>query len=78
MSIYAKRIKSLLDRFDRSDIDPRHVEGYLRLTYRTLDHLSDKRISREIPDIVAAIDEDPRIAEENALSYGLRRRKIKQ
>ena len=70
-SMYDDVISSLLRQMGRSDIDPRHVEGYLRLDFNALDHLSRSRFLKEMKEIVPAIDADPRGAEQLAKSYGL-------
>ena len=38
-------------------IDPRHVEGYIRLEYATLGHLSWQTIRREVKIALACIKE---------------------
>lgn len=49
------------------------VEGYLRLQYKTLDHLSRADFRREYTKggISAAIDADPAAAVQLARSFGL-------
>lgn len=66
--MYQNIIKDL---FPDSEIDPRHVEGYLRLRFRTLDHLSRDDFEEECLSAMDAIDMDPKAAEELAQSYGL-------
>jgi hypothetical protein len=72
MSLYANIILGHLVKLGRSDIDPRHVEGYMRAEYGTLDHLGRAKFVREVVIAVACIDEGGRAqAEELAQSYGL-------
>ena len=53
-------------------VDPRHVEGYIRLEYSTLGHLSWATIKREVRLSLACIKEGGvAAAERNALSFGL-------
>ena len=70
-SMYEDTINGLLRQLRRTDIDPRHVEGYLRLDFGTLDHLSRGRFLKEMREIIPAIDADPKGAESLARSYGL-------
>lgn len=51
----------------------RLVEGYLRLQYKTLDHLSREDIRREYVEggIAATIDDDPAMADRLASTYSL-------
>jgi hypothetical protein len=71
MSIY----KSIIERLARDidvDVDPRHVEGYMRLQYGTLDHLSAETFKEEIylsQELIKA--EGIAAAESCARSYGL-------
>lgn len=52
--------------------DPRHVEGYMRLQYSTLDHLDRATFRREVKIARQCIDEGGvERAESNARSYGL-------
>jgi len=55
-----------------ADIDPRHVEAFMRLEYATLDHLSRSTFNREVRIGVACIREGGvAAAERNAQSFGL-------
>ena len=73
MSIYRIPITARLEKMGRKDIDPRHVEGYMRCVYGTLDSLEPARFTREVKIAVRLIDQDaPKVAEGVALSYGLR------
>jgi hypothetical protein len=52
--------------------DPRHLEGFIRLQYSTLDHLDWPTIKREVKLGVACIKEGGvEAAERNAQSFGL-------
>lgn len=73
MSHYAGIITSCLRRLGRSDVDARHVEGYVRLEYGTLGHLSADTFLRETRIAVACIDAaGVEQAERLAVSFGLR------
>ena len=52
--------------------DPRHIEGYMRLQYSTLDHLDSRTFAREVRLCVECIKEGGvDAAERNAKSFGL-------
>jgi len=70
---YYDVIFPILRRMGRTDIDPRHVEAYLRLESptSTLDDWSRAKFRRLVPEIVDVIDADPRGAEQLADSYGM-------
>jgi hypothetical protein len=52
--------------------DPRHIEGYMRLQYSTLDHLDRATFRREVKLCAACVDEGGiEMAEKNAKSFGL-------
>lgn len=53
------------------DLDPRHVEAYMRLQYGTLDHLDRATFDREARTCAEAVRLAPSEAEELAKSYGL-------
>jgi len=40
-SSYYDVIARQLKKLGRTDIDPRHIEAYMKIQYRTLDHFSD-------------------------------------
>ena len=70
MSMYQKVLSETLS------VSPERallVEGYLRLQYGTLDHLSMEDFRREYTSggISRSIDEDPALAADLAKSYGL-------
>ena len=71
--MYQKSIKQLLlEVYKRTDIDPRHVEGYMRLQHSTLDGLSKKQFAEEVEIGIMCVDMDGiKNAEQNALSYAL-------
>lgn len=50
--------------------EARHAEGYMRLTYGTLDGLG-KTFEQEAMRALVDAREDPELAESNARSYGL-------
>ncbi len=53
-------------------IDPRHIEGFIRLQYSTLSHLDWPTIRREIRVAVGCVKEGGvEMAEANAKSFGL-------
>jgi hypothetical protein len=54
------------------DYDPRHIEGFMRLTYGTLDHLPREVFKNEVELNILCIDEGGKEqAETLAKSYGL-------
>lgn len=72
MGIYTRIIREELERIDRSEVDPRHVEGFLRNLYGTLDHLERSRFDQEVRAAVLAVDAGGiELAEELAQTYGL-------
>ena len=65
-SPYADRIKALEPHYD-----PRHIEGYMRLQYATLDHLDADTVAHEVDIAVGCIQEGGiEAAERNARSFG--------
>ncbi len=53
-------------------VDPRHIEGFIRLQYSTLGHLDWPPIRREVKLSVACIKQGGvAAAERNAQSFGL-------
>jgi len=72
MSFYTRIITEQLGKLNRAEIDPRHVEAYMRCQYHTLDHLDRRTFNREVKVAVACIDQDGLTeAEALAQSYGL-------
>lgn len=75
MTFYAAMISRVLHSMKRDDINPAHVEGYMRLQYGTLDHLDAVTFRREVAIGVECVDEAGiDRADELAMSYGLLRR----
>lgn len=67
--MYQELIRKLLN---GRDYDPRHIEAFIRLQYRTLDHLSEDDFKRELAIGIGCIDEGGKeAAEDLARSYGL-------
>lgn len=74
MTYYQKAISVQLAKrgISNSQIDPRHVEGYMRLQYSTLDHLDRRTFNKEVALCVECIKEGGKdAAERNAVSFGL-------
>lgn len=66
-SPYYDTIKTLAPKYD-----PRHVEGYLRVAYPTLDHLSASEFAFKVKMSCYCINEaGKKMAETVAKSYGL-------
>lgn len=65
--------KSILDKgLVPAGVDPRHLEGFIRLQYSTLGHLSWSDIRREVKIGLGCIKEGGvKMAESNAVSFGL-------
>lgn len=58
--------------FVPAGVDARHLEGFIRLQYATLDHLDWRTIRREVKLSIACIREGGLdAAERNARSFGL-------
>ena len=68
---YHDVIYPILQRLGRTDIDPRHVEAYLRLESSTLDAWSRSKFVSVIPEVIETIDANPGQAEKLADSYGM-------
>ena len=72
MSLYTQIIREELARQGAIGTDPRHVEGFMRIEYGTLDHLSNADFRRETKEALECIREggiEP--AENLAQSFGL-------
>lgn len=70
--MYQKTIAAILQRLGRTDIDPRHVEAYIRLEHSTPDGLSFDRFVSETKIGIACVDAGGRNrAEQTAKSFGL-------
>jgi hypothetical protein len=71
-SPYYERIKQDLARRGRTDLDPRHIEAYMRLEHSTLDGLNEIRFRKEITVSILCINLDGlKNAESCAKSFGL-------
>lgn len=70
-SFYTDTLRELIARAGYLGTDPRHIEGYLRLEFGTLDALSREQITAQLPELIATIHYDPRAAETLAQSFGL-------
>jgi len=70
--MYRKHIFTQLVIMGRADVDPRHVEAWMRLTYNTLDWMSFETFRKEISIAVGCIDHVGRIKSERlAESFAL-------
>lgn len=64
---YQEQIKAIVP-----DANPRHVEAYMRLTYRTLDALSSTDFADAATVAASEVQDDgPDVAESVAETYGL-------
>ena len=71
-SYYQEMIREELARRGHIGIDPRHVEGYMRLEHSTLDGLSRSQFSKEVGiGIECVLADGIQNAEANARSFGL-------
>jgi hypothetical protein len=72
LSTYQKLIAEILVLRGRREIDPRHIEGYIRLAHPTLDGLSAEEFRLETDIGIGCIDAaGVEQAERNARSFGL-------
>jgi len=67
---YQERIKAILES-RKSVVDPRHVEGFMRLQHGTLDGLSVSQFKSEVLIGSKCAIADKVMAEKLALSYNL-------
>ena len=68
MTYYQRAIAKMVP----AGIDPRHIEGFMRLQYSTLDHLDARTFKREVKLGIACIQQGGvAAAESNAQSFGL-------
>ncbi len=68
---YQARIRTILADHHR-DLDPRHVEGWMRAENGTLDALSTRDFEDEVLLAISACEQaEPEITENLAQSYGL-------
>lgn len=72
-SPYSGVISPILKRIGRTDIDPRHVEAYLRMESDTgtLDAWPISKFQKLVPEMVDVIDADPVQAERLTKTMGL-------
>ena len=71
-SFYQQMIMRVLYMMKRGDVNPAHVEAYMRLQYGTLDHLDAGTFAKEVRIGVECVDEAGiDRADELAESYGL-------
>ncbi len=69
---YQKNITKTLAEFGRNDVDPRHVEAYMRLGHSTLNSLSRDQFTSEVDLAIACIDDGgPEMAEDCAKTFAL-------
>lgn len=74
MSYYQRLIAQRLVTLKREDVDPRHVEGWMRIQHGTLDALSAEAFAVEVRICVDCVDEAGiDRSDELAQSYGLMR-----
>jgi hypothetical protein len=72
MRTYQEIITMVAESMGRPDVDPRHIEGYMRVEHSTLDGLSSRQFRNEVEIGIACVDADgPINAERNAQSFGL-------
>lgn len=70
--MYQKMIREEIAKRGHIGIDPRHVEGFMRLEHGCLDSLSRAQFSKEVEIGISCIIEGGReMAERNAQSYAL-------
>jgi len=70
--MYQQMIRETLARLGRIGTDPRHVEGWMRLEFGTLDHLGGAAWNRAVSEAVDCVDAaEPGINDRLAASYGL-------
>ena len=70
--MYQEQIREIIAKMGRIGVDPRHVEGYMRIEHSTLDGLSARQFQNEVKIGSACCDADTHEnAENNAVSFGL-------
>jgi hypothetical protein len=70
-SPYYDTILEKLARFGHVGMDPRHVEGYMRIEHGTLDGLTRSQFDAEVKGCAELVLSDISGAESLAVSYGL-------
>ena len=69
---YQNLIAKILAAKKIKGVDPRHIEGFMRLQYHTLSHLSLADFKREVSIGIGCIEVGGVLAaEQNAQSFGL-------
>jgi len=72
MSYYAEKIREEIARQGHIGVDPRHVEGYMRLEHPTLDGLDIRQFRSEVSIGIVCVRADGAVnAERNAKTFGL-------
>ena len=72
MTHYQQAIAQYLSKRGVIGVDPRHIEGFMRLQYSTLSHLDERTFNKEIRIGIECIKEGGKdAAERNAKSFGL-------
>lgn len=56
MSMYQESIAERLARLDRADVDPRHIEAWMRLEHSTLSGLTGAQFDAELAIGLACVD----------------------
>ena len=70
--MYQETIKKIATEQGRPDVDPRHIEAYMRLEHRTLDGLSRRQFTDEVELCIMCVDEvGTERAENCAASFNL-------
>jgi hypothetical protein len=73
VNVYQEEIREALQAMGRADVQPHHVEAWMRLEHRTLDALGGPAWWRAIKDAVACVDASGATeSEQLAASFGLR------
>ena len=71
-SSYQQLIREIVAKQGRIGVDPRHVEGWMRVEHGTLDALSRRDFEREVAISISCIDASGvGESEKLALSYAL-------
>ncbi len=71
-TFYQQLIIATLSKCKRTEIDPRHIEGFMRIAHSTLDHLSKTEFVKEVLISVSCVDyAGAEQSESCAVSFGL-------
>jgi hypothetical protein len=69
---YQRLIRETLARLSRADLDPRHVEAFMRDEYGALGHLGGNCWNRAVSDAADLVERGgPKLAEDLAQALGL-------